>query len=233
MKRREFLKVLGGTSALSLCPGLGSLALADTSAPKRLLVLSHCHGWTYDTWKIRPEGSDLSTPWSLALTHLDDANWSETLLPLAPHRNRMVAIDGLSLATAELDMDGNRHDTGWVHAWTGNRADFSATDTKAVSASIDQIVAKAIARPERLPSLELSLDDARENGRPIAYSSAGLRLPVENDPMRVWQRLFGPSQAPDPLSARREKVLGFAYEEYRQIAPRLSAPPATKAENSF
>ncbi|MBT6488506.1 MAG: DUF1552 domain-containing protein, partial [Deltaproteobacteria bacterium] len=79
----------------------------------------------------------------------------------------------------------------------------------------------------------LSLDDASENGRPIAYSRAGLRLPVENDPARAWQRLFGPSEAPDPLSASRGEVLGFAYEEFRQMAPRLGAAQRQKMESHF
>ncbi len=233
MKRRDFLKVLGGASAFTLCPGLGFNALANTEAPKRLLVLSHCHGWTYDTWKIRPDGINTGTPWSIGLNDLAENSWSETLQPLYAHRNRLIGIDGLSLATAELDGDGNRHDTGWVHAWTGNQADFSGTDTQATSSSIDQLVANSIGRSDRLPSLELSLDDARENGRPIAYGQSGLRLPVENDPMRAWQRLFGPSQAPDPLSARRGEVLGFAYEEYRQLAPWLGAAQRQKMESHF
>ena len=233
MKRRDFLKILGGASAFTMCPGLGFNALANSQAPKRLVVLSHCHGWTYDTWKIRPSGLATGTPWSVNLGELAESDWSETLSPLYAHRQRMIGIDGLSLATAELDMDGNRHDTGWVQAWTGNRADFSGTDTKATSISIDQYVAQSIARNDRLPSLELSLDDAREHGRPIAYGRSGLRLPVENDPMRAWQRLFGPSQAPDPLSNRRNEVLGFAYEEYRQLAPRLGAAQRQKMESHF
>ena len=98
MKRRDFLKVLGGASAFTLCPGMGLNALANTEAPKRLLVLSHCHGWTYDTWKIRPDGLGTTTPWSIGLNDLAESSWSETLQPLYAHRNRMIGIDGLSLA---------------------------------------------------------------------------------------------------------------------------------------
>ena len=66
---------------------------------------------------------------------------------------------------AQSDLDGNRHDTGWIHAWTGANADFSGTDTRSVSASIDQIIARQISRHDRLPSLELALNDAQETGR--------------------------------------------------------------------
>lgn len=233
MKRRHFLKLLGGTSALSLCPPLVRSALAEAEAPKRLIVLSHCHGWTYDSWKLRPSGLGTDSPWTLNLTNLAESAWSQALAPLYRHRNRMIPVDGLSLATAELDMDGNRHDTGWVHAWTGASADFSGTDTKSTAPSIDQRVALAIGRADRLPSLELSLDDARENGRPIAYGQAGIRLPVENDPARVWDRLFGPSQSPDPLAAKRGSVLDFAHREFNTLAPRLHAAQRQKLESHY
>jgi hypothetical protein len=31
-----------------------------------------------------------------------------------------VLLDGISMASAELDLPGYRHEKGWVHAWTGN-----------------------------------------------------------------------------------------------------------------
>ncbi|MEC9464990.1 MAG: DUF1552 domain-containing protein [Myxococcota bacterium] len=233
MKRRHFLKLLGSAGAVSLCPPLVRSALAEGEAPKRLIVLSHCHGWTYDTWKLRPSGLSPDTPWSLDLTNLAESAWSQALAPLYRHRQRMIPVDGLSLATAELDMEGNRHDTGWVQAWTGAKADFSGTDTKSTAPSIDQRVALAIGRADRLPSLELSLDDARENGRPIAYGQAGVRLPVENDPGRAWDRLFGPSQAPDPLAAKRGTVLDFAHREFNSLAPRLRSAQRHKLESHY
>ena len=104
---------------------------------------------------------------------------------------------GLSLASAELDLDGNRHDTGWIHAWTGANADFSGADTRSTVASIDQRIAREISRNDRLPSLELALNDARETGRPVAYSPAGIRLLAGDGPgARIWARVFGPSNAP-------------------------------------
>ena len=55
MRRRDFIKGLGGLSALGVLPGLGgSLAFAENAAPKRFLLLSHCHGWPYDSWRMRP-----------------------------------------------------------------------------------------------------------------------------------------------------------------------------------
>ena len=237
MHRRHFLEALGlaglatGVSGFGLGRAFAQPAMG--AAPKRLIVISHCHGWPYDAWKMRPAGVDEATPWEVDLAGLAREDFSQPLAPLYAHRRRMLALDGLSLATAELDMDGNRHDTGWVHAWTGNWADFGGTDTLAQSASLDQRVAAHVARPDRLQSLEISVDDVREAGRPISYAASGARLPVESAPDRVWQRVFGPSRAPDPLAPRRRSVLDFAYGEYATLAPRLGAAQRQKLESHF
>ena len=237
INRRRFLQRLGLTG---LCAGLSPLALpralaqeGPATAPKRVIFISHCHGWPYDAWKMRPQGLSDSERWEFDLGALSQEAFSQPLAPLYPHRARMLAIDGLSLATAELDMDGNRHDTGWVHAWTGDWADFSGTDTKTWSPSLDQRLVNTVARLDRLPSLELSVNGGLESGRPISYASSGLRLPVESEPAQLWQRLFGPSLSPDPLVARQRGVLDFAHQEYSQLAPRLSGLQRDKLDAHF
>ena len=230
MDRRKFLT---GLSTAGVALGLSSLgfrrAFADNAeAPKRLIVISHCHGWPYDSWKLSPPpGAGLSKPWERNLTSTSKEALSAPLKALFAHRSRILALDGLSLATAELDTDGNRHDKGWIHAWTGNRADFSGTDSRALSASLDQIVATEIARPDRLSSLEISVDGSGESGRPISYASSGARLPIESAPDRLWQRLFGPSISPDPLALRQRDVLDYAYAEHQALSRSL---PKTQHE---
>jgi hypothetical protein len=235
IERRRFLQTLGLAGLATGLPTLGlrSALAAESGAPKRLLLLSHCHGWPYEAWKMRPPGLGEETAWELELADTTVDTWSAPLAPLYEHRARMIALDGLSLGTAELDMDGNRHDTGWVHAWTGNWADFSGTDTRAWSPSLDQMVAAQIARPDRLPSLELSLDAGLESGRPISYALNGGRLPAENDPLRVWQRLFAPSVNGDPLALRQRSLLDFAHGEYAALAPRLGAVQRHKLDAHY
>ena len=223
MDRRTFLQRLGIAGA-GLGVGLrGPSAYAQSAeTPKRLLVISHCHGWPYESWRLSPEGADAAAPWSLDLTGVAESVLSQPLAPLFNHRHRMLALDGLSLLSAELDVDGNRHDTGWVHAWTGDQADFSGSDTRAMGSSIDQLVAAQIGRFDRLPSLELSVDSSREGGRPMAYTEAGVRLPVANTTDLAWQRLFGLSANTDPLLLRQQEVLEFAKAEYDTLKSRLS-----------
>ncbi len=221
--RRTFLRRLGIAGAGAGIGLRGRLAYAaPEETPRRLIVISHCHGWPYENWKVRPDGADEDASWELDLTSLPESDLSQPLAPLYAHRHRMLALDGLSLLSAELDVDGNRHDTGWVHAWTGDQADFSGSDTRAMGASIDQIIAKRLAREDRLASLELSVDANKEGGRPIAYNEAGVRLPVANTTNLAWQRLFGLSANTDPLLLRQREVLEFAKAEYDALKPRLS-----------
>ena len=226
MHRRRFLQGLGWAGivgASGLAASQRRARANEGEAPKRLIIISHCHGWPYDAWKMRPSGLSEGTPWEVNLGDVSEDAFSQPLAPLYPHRNRMLALDGLSLATAELDTDGNRHDTGWVQAWTGNWVDFGSSDTRSTSASVDQQIAENIARMDRLQSLELGVDDVREGGRPVAYGASGRRLPVETSAPRVWQRVFGTSVNPDPLVARQRSVMDFAAAEYAALAPKLDS----------
>ena len=235
MITRRHLLQLGGLTALGTgWPGGALRALTRTPAPpRRLVVVSHCHGWPYAAWRMRPPGKSDTQPWTLDLTSLARDELSTPLAPLHEHRRRLLVLDGLSLATAELDAGGNRHDRGWIHAWTGNNADFSARDTRSTSASLDQLVAAHIARADRLPSLELSVDAALEAGRPIAYNLGGVRLPAENTPLRAWDRVFGPASSGDAVGTRRRATLDFAYREYRAVAPGFDAADRARVESHF
>ena len=133
-------------------PGASSSSATATAGPTR------AGGCTTRAAPGTSPGPSTSEP--LAASDL-----SRPLAPLHAHRRRVLALDGLSLATAELDTGGNRHDRGWIHAWTGDNADFAARDTRSVSPSLDQLVAARIAKPDRLPSLEPSTRTPRSTGR--------------------------------------------------------------------
>lgn len=241
MRRRTFLSRLGLGTAACFSPLAIRSSWADgNEPPKRLLILSHNHGWTYETWKMRPAGLDSTQRWDVDLNGLEVTDFSGPLAPLYSHRQRMIAIDGLSLATAELDMDGFRHETGWVQAWTGNWGAFngsaflSQTGLGAMSASLDQIVAAHVARPDRLPSIEIDLNyGGPERGRSICFEQNGRPLPLIGSPQLLWNRLFGPSLDPDPLISRRGKVLDFAHQEFSSIRSQLGTAEQQKIDSHF
>ena len=61
----------------------GRLAHAmPEETPRRLLVISHCHGWPYESWRLRPEGTDDATAWEMDLTGTSEGTFSQPLAPL-------------------------------------------------------------------------------------------------------------------------------------------------------
>ena len=140
---------------------------------------------------------------------------------------RVIALDGLSLATAELDLEGNRHDKGWVHAWTGNNADFTSSDTRSTSPSLDQLVAGHIARTDRLPSLELSIEGGLEPARAVSYGANGQPLPRLTTADAAWQRMFGPSLGDGDLATRQRNSSSVTSSSGFIRAPRKTSPERT------
>ena len=228
MNRRRFLTALGLTGAAASL-GMPSRASTTPGTPKRLILLSHGHGWVYDGWKMRPGGMPDDSEWEVDLNGLDASEFSTSLAPLYEHRNRMIAMDGLSLVTAELDIDGYRHEKGWVQAWTGGWAYFNGAELSSQEPSVDQIIAGEIARPDRLPSLELAIGDAR----PINHAGFGLQLPMEYSPQRVLERMLGPSQSTNPLTRYQGSALDFARAEYDALAPKLGKADRDKLDLHF
>ena len=230
MKRRHFLTALGLTGAALSFPSLGPWAQNKPGIPKRFIMLSSAFGWTYDSWKMRTGGQPEDKFWELDLASIPKEDWSKPLAPFYPHRKRLLALDGLSLATAELDIDGDRHPKGWLQAWTGNWAYFDGSRYAAQSPSLDQLIAAHISRSDRLPSMEMSVYN---NPRAVNHAGRNLGMPMQSSPVQMWQRLFGPSQSPDPLLARRKSVLDFARSDYKELAAQLGKDDKQRLERHF
>jgi hypothetical protein len=228
VNRRRFLQALGLTGAATALRGL-PLAQADTTSPKRLIVFSTGHGTVYDGWKMHPQGMSTGAPFAYDLSSLTSGAFSRALAPLHPHRHRLNVYDGLSLTTAELDLSGYRHEKGWLHAWTGDFVYFDGSALLPTGPSLDQIVARHIARVDHLPSLDLQVD----SGRPVAHAGFLQQLPLEGDPRRVWERLFGLSTSTDPLVGGQKSVLDFAMAEHAAVSATLGSVARERLDQHF
>lgn len=222
--RRQLLQALGlGTASLAL----PRVAFAG-ERPKRLIVLSHGHGVVHDRWRTSFGNPD-DREWQHDLLGTDPSEWSDALRPLYDYRDRLTICDGLSLATGELDVPGYRHEKGWIQAWTGGWAYFTGSALFSEMPSLDQLVARQIARPDRLPSLELTIDE----GRPIVHAGRAQQLPMEGDPAKVWERLFGLSTSDDPTLTAQGSVLDFAHREYESLIGKISRVEQARLGDHF
>lgn len=228
--RRRFLSALGLAGAgAAVAPGLARRAFAGGGSPKRLIVLSTGHGTVYDGWKMRPGGRPDGAIWESTLAGLSAAQFSRALAPLHAYRDRLTIFDGLSLATAERDLPGYRHEKGWIHAWTGAPVYFTGADLFSTTPSLDQLVARRISRADRLTSLELQVAE----GRPICHGGRAQQLPLEDDPQRAFDRVFGLSTASDPLAAAQGSVLDFARAEHTAIRGTLGKGDRSRLDTHF
>lgn len=229
MNRRRFLQSLGLTAAGLSLPGVRRLARADGTVPRRLVVVSTNHGTVHSRWAMNPWGHDDGASWVASLTDLAEDEWSDSLAPLAAHARRMTMIDGLSMISPEYDISGYRHEKGWIHAWTGAPVKLTGSEILSTTPSLDQLVSAQIRRDDRLPSLELVVG----NGRDISHAGASMLLPMESDPQKVFDRLFGLSTGTDPLLAAQGSALDFALDEYQALAPKLDARDLAKLDTHF
>ena len=89
MHRRALLKLLGLSGAYAVLSNADiARVMAGGAADgpvRRVIFISHCHGWPYDGWKMRPSGKDNSAAWEADLTNMSVEAFSKPLAPLFPH----------------------------------------------------------------------------------------------------------------------------------------------------
>ncbi|PYR38075.1 MAG: hypothetical protein DMF89_17145 [Acidobacteria bacterium] len=205
LSRRTVLRGLGASLALplldSMVPALSALKATAAAPTRRLGIVYVPNGIFMNRWTPAAEGTAFEV--------------TPTLEPLAPFRDRMVIVTGLSNKQGDaLPGEGagdharaaGAYLTG-VHPKKTEGADIQA------GISMDQVAARALGRETQLASLEISLDSkepvgACDPGYSCAYAntlcwrSPTTPLPMENDPRAVFERLFGSSDSTDPAMWR-------------------------------
>jgi len=210
LPRRTFLRGLGATVALPLLDGMipALTALRATAAEpvRRLGIVYVPNGIYMQHWTPDEDGHGFALP--------------STMEPLAPYRDQMLVLTGLS----------NKMGDAWPGEGAGDHARAAGAYLTGVhpkktegadlraGLSMDQIAARVLGAETQLSSLELSLE-SRENvgscdpgyacayANTLCWSSPTTPLPMENNPRVVFERLFGGNESTDPEAwrARREE----------------------------
>lgn len=226
--RRTFLRGLGTAIALpSLEAMIPSRALAAGSAkfPTRMAFIYIPNGVIQDKWNVKGEGEDFK--------------FSQTLEPLAKHREDLLIFSGLAHTKARANGDGaGDHARANATFLTGCQArKTSGADIK-LGVSVDQVAAQKMGGKTRMPSLELSSDGVRLSGRcdsgyscayqfNLAWKNGSTPIPPESNPRAVFDRLFagGGKKEVDENKQRRERyrqsILDFALEDAKRLEKKL------------
>ncbi len=183
---------------------------------------------------MKPGGLDSAgQPWPSAWDVESVGEFSRILAPLSPFAAKMLILDGLSLLPCINDPQvvSDAHIKGGICRWTGNRVrEANAGVYTAFGPSLDQNIAAVVARPDRIPSLELGTtpNDAWLS----RFDAEGNPLPTEKSPMALYSRLFQTGNVPanDPLELAQSSILDFVQNEYKLLAPKLSGADRQKLE---
>lgn len=231
LSRRNLLKLLGGSAAaLPLANLLGtSNAHAQTTAPPlRFIALFTPHGCLPEFWN--PQGGETDFT-------LDFPN--SMLLPLQPHRSKLLVLDGLDYQVLyEHGLTG--HEGAPVTFLTGSKVNTSSGDSLPEGISLDQVLGNAVGGSTRFRSLQLNAWEqfgGQHVYNSISFTGNGSRVPFERDPAAVYQRLFGnaPPPAADPAEAaktlaRRQSMLDFLIKDASTLRDKLATEERVKLE---
>jgi len=228
--RRSFMQTLGA-SAIGLSCLKTSRALSQQAPlPKRLVLFFSPNGTIPEAWGT--DGGETNF------------TFRRILEPLEPYRSQTCVIEGLDMKSTDSG-PGDGHQKGMGHLFTG--VELLPGDVKggcescppasfASGPSIDQVIARKIGQDTRFPSLELGLSvgGGEDAWNRMIYRDRGQPLPPEQDPGRVFERVFG-GLGQDPFGVARrmalkKSVLDFVYRDFASLANQMSRSDQAKLD---
>jgi hypothetical protein len=230
ISRRTALKGLGVVVALPL---LEAMEPATTFAfgtprrtfPRRMAFVYVPNG--VNVWQWTPTGTG------------KDFQLSNILEPLAPFKNDLLVLGGLTCDKARPNGDGpGDHARAMAAFLTGRQPRKTNGANIRAGISVDQLAASRVGTGTRFPSLEIGCEGGRQagncdSGYSCAYSSnlswrgEATPMPKEINPRLVFDRLFAGSSRGETRQnqARRDRynqsILDFVNDDASQLRARL------------
>src|SRR5207237_1221071 len=199
--RRTFLRAAGVALGLPLLDGMMPAFAAAEKSAKRFSIVYVPNGRIMEKWTPATEGTSFELP--------------PLREPFASFRDRMLVVTGLTLniAKASPGEEVGVHERPCGAYLTGVHPKWTDGADIHNGISLDQIVAKEFGKHTQLASLEAGLDSAGilgacEKGWSCAYvntlcwRSPTTPIPMENNPRRIFERLFGEVGSTDAAERR-------------------------------
>jgi hypothetical protein len=224
--RRQFLRAAGATIALpflqSLCPALGRAA-APPAPPKRFVAI-HVPLGMMPQFFFGPKPADAASRVSgtpLSSPYLD---------LLAEHRGHFTTFSGMS----HPDVDGNHHAA--QSFLTGARHPGQPTFRNSIS--LDQLVAEQIGLETRFPYLALSVRKSEHYSDSLAVSRAGVSIPSETSPKRLFRNMFVAGTPTEKAATLRRieaggSVLDLVLEKASRLEKAASSDDRARVDQYF
>src|SRR3954471_10472299 len=201
LPRRTFLKGVGVTLALpvldAMIPAGAPWAQTPAKALPRLGFVYVPHGAIMDKWTPATEGAGFE--------------FTPILKPLEPYAKYINVVSGLGPRAGAPPAVHSLSPTTWL---SGVRPKATQGVDAYAGVTADQIAARAIGQGTILPSLELATEDPSalfgscdvDYGciylNTLSWATPETPLPMEINPRKVFERLFGQGGNPAEREAR-------------------------------
>ena len=225
ISRRALLKGAGVSLALPLLDAMvpAGTALAQTAAapkirtgffyiPHGAIMHNTSHGPAMDKWTPSGAGADFKL--------------SAILSPLEPYKKYVTSFGNLE----------NKASAGSVHTlnpatWLSATRPNGTGSHPRMTATLDQVIAKAISQDTPLPSLEVAAETTVQSaaGGGGSYTTLSFRdaespLPMEYNPRKIFLQLFGEGDTPEErafINSQRASVLDLISERAKKLQAQL------------
>jgi hypothetical protein len=201
LPRRTFLRSVGATLALPLLDSMipARTLLAQTAAKPlpRLGFVYVPHGAIMDKWTPAAVGGGFE--------------FTPILKPLEPFRDYVNVVSGLGHRAADTTAVHSLSPTTWL---SGVRPKATQGVDAFAGVTADQVAAQLIGQDNPLPSMELATEDHsgligscdRDYGciymNTLSWRTPETPLPMEINPRKVFERMFGQGGSPSERLAR-------------------------------
>jgi hypothetical protein len=223
--RRHFLRGVGVALALPWMESLPVLRQAATAVngntpPLRLGIVFFSNGVEPVHWWAKGSGASMEL--------------GPGLLPMMPHREDMVFIEGLFNKTAAASTSPH---LGRMNLLSGATVSLDPTEIR-VGTSMDQVIAAAIGGQTSIPSLVLGIEPNElrlEDGLSMVYGSSLSWLsptkPATKEiyPSRAFDRLVGDGSG----RALDRSILDAVRQDSQSLRPKISRSDNAKLSEYF
>jgi hypothetical protein len=212
LTRRSFLRASGVAVALPFLEAVQGRAVAASSPVRRRMVAVNV-------------GLGIHAPNLIPATRGRDYELTPYLKIIGDHRDSLTVISGVSHPeVGGGHLSGKSYLTAAKHP---NSAGFKN------SISIDQYAAEKFGSETRFGSLSLT-----SSGPGLSWSRAGVEVPAESRPSRVFQQLFlagKPQEQAEQMQRLQDgqSVLDVVMRQAQQMGPRLSGRDREKLDQYF
>ncbi len=218
----------------AMLPRGAAAAASAKGAPVRTAFLYVPNGVNMVDWTPKQVGADFQLPYILE--------------PLHAHKNDVLVLTGLAQDKGRNNGDGAGDHARAASTWlTGAQPLKSESSRIRVGVSADQVMADAMGRQTRFPSIELGIEPARQGGKcdsgyacaysnNISWRSETTPSGAEINPRLVFERLFAssnPKLAKEGAGRRerqRKSILDFVLEDARTLSGKVGGSDRQKLD---